>query len=41
MTATIASRHCPLDQVSLAPVPAIEPCLAGYLSFLRRMGRQM
>jgi hypothetical protein len=37
--ATIASRHCPLDQLTLAPVPAIEPYLAGYTRFLRRMGQ--
>jgi hypothetical protein len=36
---TIASRHCPLDQLTLAPVPAIEPYLAGYTRFLRRMGQ--
>jgi hypothetical protein len=38
---TIASRHCPLDQLALAPVPAIEPYLAGYTRFLRRMARHM
>lgn len=38
---TIASRHCPLDQLTLAPVPAIEPYLAGYTRFLRRMGQHM
>jgi hypothetical protein len=32
----IASRHCPLDQLTLAPVPAIEPYLAGYPAYLRR-----
>lgn len=38
---TIASRHCPLDQLTLAPVPAIEPYLAGYTRFLRRMGQHV
>jgi hypothetical protein len=38
---TIASRHCPLDQVTLAPVPAIEPYLADYTAFMRRMARRV
>lgn len=36
---TIASRHCPLDRLSLTAVPSIEPYLAGYTEFMRRMGR--
>ena len=32
----IASRHYPLDQLTLAPVPAIEPYLAGSTAFLPR-----
>jgi hypothetical protein len=39
--ATIASRRCPLDQLTLGPVPAIEPYLAGYTRFLRRMGQHV
>jgi hypothetical protein len=35
----IASRHCRLDQLTLAPVPAIEPYLAGYTRFLRRLAQ--
>lgn len=35
-TGIIASRHCPLDQLTLAPVPAIEPYLAGCTAFWRR-----
>ena len=38
-TGMIASRRCPLDQLSLAPVPAIEPYLAGYTAFCRRAAR--
>jgi hypothetical protein len=38
---TIASRHCPLDQLTLARVPAIEPYLAGYARFLRRLAQHM
>jgi SPFH domain/Band 7 family protein len=37
MAGTIGSRHCPLDQLSLARVPAIDPYLAGYTAFLQRM----
>ena len=35
----IASRHCPLGQVTLAPVPAIQPYLAGHNAFMRRLAR--
>ena len=38
-TGLIASRHCPLDQLTLAPVPAIEPYLAGCTAFWRRAAR--
>ena len=38
-TGMIASRHCPLDQLALAPVPAIEPYLAGATAFARRAAR--
>ena len=38
-TGMIASRRCPLDQLSLAPVPAIEPYLAGYTAFCWRAAR--
>ena len=38
-TGLIASRHCPLDQLTLAPVPAIEPYLAGWTAFWRRAAR--
>lgn len=37
----IASRHRPLDQVTMAPVPAIEPYLTGQTAFLRRLARQV
>jgi hypothetical protein len=32
MAGTIATRHCPLDQLSVAPVTAIDPYLDGYLA---------
>jgi hypothetical protein len=38
-TGMIASRHCPLDQLTLAPVPAIEPYLVGYTAFWQRAAR--
>ena len=38
-TGIIASRHCPLDQLTLAPVPAIESYLAGSTAFWRRAAR--
>jgi len=38
-TGMIASRHCPLDQLTLAPVSAIEPYLAGGTAFQRRAAR--
>ncbi len=38
--ATCVSRHRPLDQLTLEPVPAIEPYLAGYTR-LRRMGQHV
>jgi hypothetical protein len=39
MTGTIATRHCPLDRLSVAPVTAIDPYLDGYLAFLQRLAR--
>ena len=38
-TGLIASRHYPLDQLTLAPVPAIEPYLVGSTAFARRAAR--
>jgi len=35
----IASCHCPLDQLTVAPVPAIEPYLVGHNAFMRRLAR--
>jgi hypothetical protein len=40
MAGTVGSRHCPLDQLSLARVPTIDPYLAGYTAFLQRMARR-
>jgi hypothetical protein len=40
MAGTVGSRHCPLDQLSLARVPAIDPYLAGYTAFLQQMARR-
>jgi hypothetical protein len=37
----IASRHCPLGQLTLAPVPAIESYLTGHTDFLRRLARHV
>jgi hypothetical protein len=39
MAGTVATRHCPLDQLSIAPVAAIDPYLDGYLAFLQRLAR--
>ena len=39
LAATVASRHCRINQLSLARVPAIEPYLDGYRAFLLRMAR--
>ncbi|MBV9379357.1 MAG: hypothetical protein JO242_01625 [Streptosporangiaceae bacterium] len=39
MTGTIATRHCPLDQLSVGRVTAIDPYLDGYLAFLQRLAR--
>jgi hypothetical protein len=39
MTGTIATRHCPLDQLSVATVAATDPYLDGYLAFLQRLAR--
>lgn len=40
MTGTIATRHCPLGELSVAPVSAIDPYLDGYLAFLPRLARR-
>lgn len=39
MAGTVASRHCAINQLCLARVPAIEPYLDGYRAFLLRMAR--
>lgn len=41
ISGTVASRHCPIDQLSLARVPAIDPYLDEYLAFLRDMPQRL
>lgn len=38
---TVASRHCAINQLSLARVPAIEPYLDGYRALLRQLPRHL
>jgi len=41
MAGTVASRHCAINHLSLARVPAIDPYLDRYIAFLRQMPRRM
>ena len=38
---TVASRHCAIDQLSLARVPTIDPYLDEYMAFLREMPQRL
>lgn len=40
MTGTVATRHCKLSELSVAPVTAIDPYLDGYLAFLQQLARR-
>ncbi len=39
MAGTIATRHCPLGQLSIDRATPIDPYLDGYLAFLQRLAR--